>query len=351
MGIDGISISNRPSFQEVRGVLKDASPSLPPLIEITSNPMDSIHFGADKFQGKPLSQKTKLGSGFRKKMNRFIGKLTLGLASGIVFVLPEKRRAQIESKLLYSKGQDQYVHLPEKYKINEVNLKSKSGTELYGLYFPAKERKPTLVFSNGNSGNILAGIGLATIGEESSKNSWLDKGFGLFVYDYPGYGKSQGESSEKSLYESLEAVSDYLEEKGVPVSEQVAIGCSLGGAVTVHVASKRRFKAVILASTFKSLPDIVKELRENLKIPQWWFPVSKKITQRFDSIDKAEKIQSPTLILHGENDRLCPLSHGQALEQELTCQKKLIVYSAGEHNGIFSKTSFSEDVSDFILKL
>ena len=90
-------------------------------------------------------------------------------------------------------------------------------------------------------------------------------------------------------------------------------------------------------------------MRRSLGIPDWWFPVKKRMTQKFNSIDKVKAIQSKTLIVHGEDDKACPLEHAEALFKQLGAEDKEIkTYTATGHNDIWGDSRALWDIEEFL---
>ena len=74
----------------------------------------------------------------------------------------------------------------------EVNFKTSDDVNLHGWYIPADSAQYTLIFCHGNAGNISHRL-------ESIKQ-FHDLGFNVFIFDYRGYGKSEGSISEQGSY-------------------------------------------------------------------------------------------------------------------------------------------------------
>ena len=122
------------------------------------------------------------------------------------------------------------------------------GFETFGWFIPAQtETNQTVLFSHGNAGNIGDRLESIRIFHE------LD--FNVAIYDYGGYGNSTGSVSEKRCYADARAVWSYLtEERGIAALSIVLFGRSLGGGVTVQLATEVDAAAVVLESTFFSIP-------------------------------------------------------------------------------------------------
>ncbi len=194
---------------------------------------------------------------------------------------------------------------------SEVFFKNKDGNKLHGWFLKGKPNKPTVVISPGMMATIQR--------SEDLIQTLSERGYGVLFYEFRGYGKSEGKPSEEGLYRDLEAASDYLADThGVPVSEQVAMGQSLGGAVTVEVATRRNFKAVYVVSSFTNFADTLTACKKkHFNLPKWFLPMEKHLTHRYRSEDKIAKIQSPILIAHGVRDPIIPFEMGQSLYERV----------------------------------
>ena len=78
----------------------------------------------------------------------------------------------------------------------------------------------------------------------------------MFIFDYRGYGRSEGTPTEQGVLSDARAAQSWLAARaGVASSELILLGCSLGGAVAVDLAAGAGAKALILQNTFNKLPD------------------------------------------------------------------------------------------------
>ncbi|MCC5871905.1 MAG: alpha/beta hydrolase [Gammaproteobacteria bacterium] len=217
-------------------------------------------------------------------------------------------------------GQSSLVHLPnvpsrtlvatpERIDLDYegVNFAAADGTRLHGWYVPAPEADRTLLFLHGNAGNISHRL--------DSLRIFHDLGLNVFIIDYRGYGQSEGRPSEAGLHADALAALDYLErEHGVPTAEVVAFGRSLGGAVAACLATRKPLAALILESTFISVPELGSELYP-------WLPVRWLSRLEYDALACLEDVAGqedvgrrvPTLIVHSREDDIVPFRHGQAL--------------------------------------
>lgn len=129
-------------------------------------------------------------------------------------------------------------------------------------------------------------------------------GLHLCLAEYRGYGRSAGKPSERKITEDLMALRARLcERPDVDASRLVYHGRSIGGGAVCALARRHPPAALILQSTFTSLPDVTR----NLGLPAWSVP------DRFDNLSTLATTRCPVLVLHGTHDRLIPFSHAQRL--------------------------------------
>ncbi len=202
---------------------------------------------------------------------------------------------------------------------DEVWLLTEDGLRIHGWFIDSNSRGHTLLFCHGNAGTI---------------SSRLDKiklfhqlGLSVFIFDYRGYGLSKGLPSENGLYCDAEAAYRYLiETRGIPPLEIIVYGESLGGAVAIELAMRKKFQAAIIDSTFTSIVDMGNILYPGL--PKFF------INNHFDSIAKVSFLKLPKLFIHSASDDLIPLSHAEKLFSYAAYPKELLVISGG-HNEAF----------------
>lgn len=187
-----------------------------------------------------------------------------------------------------------------RFDVEHFSVSSQSGDEITAV-LKRKESPYIVIFSHGNASNIT-GIDFVYSYLESLGVSYL-------AYDYPGYGRSSGKPSEAALYESLECIYAYTrEELGYEASDIIFHGLSLGGAVTVDIASRFPARACIIESSFTSTHDMGRYMFPALKLYRY-------VPKRFDSINKIASISMPLLFIHGTEDETVPFEMSELLYQ------------------------------------
>lgn len=133
--------------------------------------------------------------------------------------------------------------------------------------------------------------------------SYRLQGMNAMSFDYRGRGLSEGSATEKNTLRDAEAIYQHaVQELGVTAGSIVAHGKELGAAVAMHLAVKQELQGLVLETPFLSLM--------RLHLPLVWMP-----GDAFDNQANASKVDCPTLIIHGERDKVVPPSHGKKLAE------------------------------------
>jgi pimeloyl-ACP methyl ester carboxylesterase len=176
-----------------------------------------------------------------------------------------------------------------------------------------------ILYSHGNGGNLTWYIPTLD----------LLKNFGdVLVYDYPGYGLSKGTCNEKDVLSSGLIAYDYAVSLGY--KRILCYGFSMGGSVSVHIASQRKPHGLILQSTFACICDC---------LPSF---VQFTIQEFFRSIDKVKDIDCPVVILHSTEDGVVPYNSSVRLYNSLTSRKKFIDIKGGHNSAKLNEEIFTK---------
>lgn len=205
----------------------------------------------------------------------------------------------------------------------------------HGWFIPLENARGVILFSHGNAGNIADRL--------ESIELLRRLGFSVMAYDYGGYGRSTGRVSEERCYADIRAVwRELTETRGVPPERIVLFGRSLGGAVTADLAREVQPAAVVLESTFLSVPDMAREIFPFL--PARWI-----VSIRFANKDKVADIHAPLLIVHSPDDRVIPYRHGKELFARSRAPKRFLEIR-GDHNEGFalSMDAYLQGWEDFL---
>ncbi len=217
----------------------------------------------------------------------------------------------------------------------EVELVASDGERLSAWFLPTQEPRGALLFCHGNGGNI----GDRIVGARA----FVDMGVSVLLFDYRGYGASEGAPSEEGLYLDAEAAFAFLTVREGFDAHRVAVyGESLGGAVAIELARRHDVACTITESAFASIPAIGAELYP-------WLPVSLLARIRFDNERKAGELDAPWLIVHSRDDRTVPFAHAERLRERARASTELLV-TGGDHNdgGFLLRTEWRDRVRAFL---
>ncbi len=214
----------------------------------------------------------------------------------------------------------------------DVWLISSDGTKIHARHLPCEGATGAIHFSHGNGGNLSHRDGGMHILRDAFRRSVL-------IYDYPGYGKSEGRPTEPGVYAAADAAWEWLAQKHAP-ERIVLFGESLGGGVAVELATRHDCAGLVLFSTFESLPKAAKA-----KIP--WMPCETLMSNRFDNAAKLPGIRTPVFIAHGDADEVIPFGHSQRLFELANEPKRLRTRPGGTHNMAFDPV-ICEEAARFI---
>jgi fermentation-respiration switch protein FrsA (DUF1100 family) len=219
----------------------------------------------------------------------------------------------------------------------DLSLATLDGETIHGWFVPAEKATATVLVCHGNAGNIWNRIGVI----------WLihDMGFNVCVFDYRGYGKSTGNPTEAGTYHDAETVWAYLEnEKKLPAGRIVVWGESLGGAVAAWLAEQKKPGALVLESTFTSLPDMAARFYP-------FMPVRWLCRFRYNTLERMGGIKCPVLVAHSANDEMIPFQQAQRLFMAAREPKRFVTMQ-GSHNAGREATAhdFEAQVKAFLLE-
>ena len=204
--------------------------------------------------------------------------------------------------------------------MSAVSLKTEDELSLLAWWKPPAEGRPAIVFFHGNGGHI---------GHRGFKaRGFLDRGYGVLLVEWRGYGGNEGAPTEGGLYADGRAALKFLEQQGIGPKKIVLYGESLGSGVAVELASKGGGGALVLEAPFTSL---VAAAADRFPV----FPVRWLIRDRFDSRSKIDKVTVPLLIIHGDVDSVLPVALGRALLEKANDPKQGVFIPRAGHNNLY----------------
>ncbi|MFQ5657241.1 MAG: alpha/beta hydrolase [Candidatus Methylomirabilales bacterium] len=217
-----------------------------------------------------------------------------------------------------------------------VKITTEDGVILDGWFLPARQARGVLLFFHGNAGNISHRL--------DSLKIFSDLRLSTLIFDYRGYGQSEGTPSEEGTYRDAEAVWRYVtERRSATAREVVLFGRSLGAAVAVHLAARHTPGALILESAFTSIPELAGDVYPFL--PARWLARFRYSTEVY-----LRTVSCPVLIVHSRDDEIIPFAHGRRLFAVANEPKQLLEIRGGHNDGFFVSGKSYVDGFDIFLQ-
>ena len=201
-----------------------------------------------------------------------------------------------------------------------VALRTADGETVAAWWIPGPADAPEILFLHGNGGNLsLWSDVIAGIGRE---------GWSVFALDYRGYGLSTGAPSEQGLYRDADAfLEEFWARRHRPGRPVIYWGRSLGATVAAYMTTRRRPSALVLEAPFYSARTLISG------DPVMWL-LARFMSYRLETAAFLRGFPGPTLIVHGDADRIVPLRQGRRVFDALGGAKRMAVVPGAGHNDL-----------------
>jgi fermentation-respiration switch protein FrsA (DUF1100 family) len=192
-------------------------------------------------------------------------------------------------------------------------------TRIHAWYLPPPEGGVyTVLVCHGNAGNISGRLDRALLLQRELSASVL-------LFDYRGFGRSEGSPDEEGTYRDALAAYRYLaEEREVDTRRIILFGESLGAAVAIELARRVPVAAVVLEAPFASIRAMARVAYPFL--PTGW------VRTKYDNLAKIGELDVPLLILHGTRDDTVPFAQGEALFRAAREPKEFVAVEGAGHS-------------------
>lgn len=281
-----------------------------------------------------MTRAPRYPSRMTKRIGRLIGALTAVTGVGYGAIMLYMYLAQ--DRLVYV-AQRGVVETPTHRGVayEDVWLTADDHVRVHGWFVPADKPRATLLYFHGNAGNISGRLEAIML--------YRRLGLNVFIIDYRGYGKSEGEPSEAGMYRDAEAAWRYLTDaRGIAPQQIVIYGRSLGGGVASHLAAQHRAGALVLESSFTSLHDAAAGVYP-------WLPVHWLLRYRYPVQENLARVAIPVLIMHSRADELIPFAHGERLYAAAAEPKRFFEIGGTHNEGFFAdRASYVQGLDAFL---
>jgi fermentation-respiration switch protein FrsA (DUF1100 family) len=240
--------------------------------------------------------------------------------------------------------ENRFIFFPEKggrydlnygFPVQFVTFEAADGVRLHGAFCPVEHARGTILWCHGNSGNL-------TYGFDAVRN--LHKlGVSVFLFDYRGYGKSDGSPNGKGVMLDAEAAYAYVTgELHVEPSRLVLLGESLGGAPAIRLASRHECAALIVQSTFTSIRDMA-----GVRLPYLsWLRFL--VRTDFPNLDTIASVRAPKLFIHSRTDPVVPFWMGEKLFAAARPPKEQWIIDRASHRDTFGLDDYPVRVGNLL---
>jgi fermentation-respiration switch protein FrsA (DUF1100 family) len=250
------------------------------------------------------------------------------LSSTIVFILlsifgPESVQAAMEHYFLYFPD-SHLVATPDRFGLpyEEVRFPAADGVRLHGWYIPGEQGKPLILFCHGNAGNVSHRL----------ENLLLFHHLGLsvFIFDYRGYGQSEGKATEHGTYADGRGALAWLKQQGWEPGRMVFFGRSMGAAVAVQLALEAPPAGLVLESPFPSIAAMGRH-----HYPLLFTLIGWALDVRYDNLEKIGRVHAPLLVFQGERDDIVTEKMARRLFEKANQPKTFHLIPGAGHNDTY----------------
>ena len=228
---------------------------------------------------------------------------------------------------------DHNYNFPEKYKDINIPITENSNLNIVQFFSTDTITKGVVLYFHGNKKNI----------------SWYAKyasyftkhGYEVWLIDYPGFGKSTGKLTERTLYDWANYMYNFARTR-FSADSIIIYGKSMGTGIATHLASIQPSKQLILETPYYDYPSVIKHY---LPI----YPIEWMIHYKIPTHDYIEKVVAPITIFQGTEDRLVTYINAKRLKPFLKAGDEFVTIDGGSHNDLYD---FKETIEklDSLLK-
>jgi hypothetical protein len=200
-------------------------------------------------------------------------------------------------------------------------------------FFPADSlRKGVVLYYHGNMENVEHYARFA--------DNFTRHGYEVWMEDYPGFGKSTGERTEKKLYEQALQVQKMA--AGKYSSDSIIVyGKSFGTGIAAYVASVTTCRKLILETPYYSIPDLFNSF-------SFIYPAKAMSNYKIPTHEFLEDVKAPVIIFQGTSDWMVPYRCALKLKSELKPADKFISIPGGSHNDLENFKEFKSALDSLL---
>jgi hypothetical protein len=256
-------------------------------------------------------------SGFKKLRYR----LLIYLVAAVIFAMPV--RTALDHHFLYF-PEPRHEATPTSVGLDyeEIAFLASDGTRLNGWLVAGQTHAPVVLFCMGNAGNISHRL--------ETLQLLHNLGVAVFIFNYRGYGLSEGKASESGTYHDIAGALQFLNKRGWASEQTIIFGRSLGAAIGLEAALHSPPAGLIMESAFTSIAAMGQHHYPLISRLLGWL-----IGAKYDNLEKISRLKRPLLLIHGKQDSICPPRMAEELFARAPAEKQLLWIPGAGHNDGF----------------
>ncbi len=216
---------------------------------------------------------------------------------------------------------------------NEVNIPYNATSNLNVVQFKTKDSPHGVVlYFHGNRNNISHYVRFVP--------EFTRTGYEVWMMDYPGFGKSTGEFSEKMIYDWALLLYK-LARNNFPPDSIILFGKSMGSGIAAQLASIRDTKSLILETPYYSIPSIIRQYAPV-------YPLQQMIHFKIPTYQFLQKVTAPITIFHGTDDGVIRYGSAKALKPFLKPGDEFVTIEGGSHNNLHESKIFQQKLDSIL---
>ena len=264
--------------------------------------------------------KRHMSLGIARRLLRTGGAL---LAIGVTIVLVARHTVLLDRYFIFFPDRELVQDPGDRgLDFEDIRFTTSDGVTLHGWYIPGRGGT-TMLWFHGNAGNISHRV-------DNIEGLHERLGVAVFIFDYRGYGLSEGAPTEQGTYLDAEAALAYLRSREDVDPQKLALfGRSLGCAVAAELAIRHDVYAVVLESPFTSIPAMAKRAYPFLP------GVGSLVRTRYDTLAKVRDVRVPIMVVHGDQDEIAPFDMGQEVFEAARPPKRFYAVEGAGHNDTY----------------
>jgi pimeloyl-ACP methyl ester carboxylesterase len=206
---------------------------------------------------------------------------------------------------------------PADLDFEDVWISAADGTRIHAWFCPVSQPRAVVLYAHGNAGHLA---------DRAPVLQQLNRlGLSVMIFDYRGYGRSEGTAELSAIIDDALAARKRLAELAeVTEAEIVLMGRSLGGAISAQLSRRLKPRALVIQSSFSSLRDIA---AHHYRLLSWTVPKAS-----LDSTAALQACDAPLLQSHGDADKTIPIELARKLHSAATGRAEFIVEPGADHN-------------------